>query len=92
VVCNYHGKKNNEIKLMNLDHKYLENTLDWYYMCAKCHKIYDYLAGLVGNKKVKSIPNLIKNLKQLQNREEREQLLKEVILKSLIKEHNKEKE
>jgi len=79
VVCNYHGKKNNEIKLMNLDHKYLENTLDWYYMCAKCHKIYDYLAGLVGNKKVKSIPNLIKNLKQLQTREEREQALKDII-------------
>ncbi len=79
MVCNYHGKKNNEIELMNLDHKYLENTLDWYYMCAKCHKIYDYLAGLVGNKKVKSIPNLIKNLKQLQTREEREQALKDII-------------
>ncbi|KKL51778.1 hypothetical protein LCGC14_2292090 [marine sediment metagenome] len=67
------------IHLMNLDHKYLDNTLDYYYMCIWCHKIYDFLAGLRKHKTIKPIPNLIKNLLQLKTREEREQLLKKVI-------------
>ena len=64
---------------MNLDHKYLDNTLDYYYMCIWSHKIYDFLAGLRKHKTIKPIPNLIKNLLQLKTREEREQLLKKVI-------------
>ncbi len=96
-ICPKCGKKPRieNMHLMNLDHEYRNNPNEWFYMCNYCHKIYHSLAGLggkIGIVTIKPIPNLIKNLLQLKNREEREQLLKEVILKSLIKEHNKEKE
>ncbi|KKM78439.1 hypothetical protein LCGC14_1360070, partial [marine sediment metagenome] len=82
--CPYCNKPKGKRKLdlMNLFHTYLENSLDYYYMCQKCHKIYHSLAGLEKrNSKVKSIPNLIKDLLKLKTRVEREQLLKKVILK-----------
>ena len=93
--CNKPKSKKRKLDLINLFHIYLENPLDYYFMCQKCHNIYHSLAGLGGKTSgitIKPIPNLIKNLKQLQTREEREKLLKEVILKSLIKEHDEKEE
>ncbi len=79
------GKR--RIDLMNINHQYENNILDYYYMCKKCHEgINHYLVGLWKGK-IKPIHNLIENLLQLKTREEREQLLKKVILKckNLIK-------
>ncbi|KKL62517.1 hypothetical protein LCGC14_2184430 [marine sediment metagenome] len=82
--CNKLKSKKRKFDLMNLDHNYLENTLDYYYACHNCHNIYHTLAGLGGKTSgitIKPIPNLIKNLQKLKTREERKKLLKEVILK-----------
>ena len=84
-ICPFCGKLKSKRKLdlMNINHTYKENTLDWYYICQHCHLgIYHFLVGFEGEyKTIKPIPNLINNLLQLKTREEREQLLKEVILK-----------
>ena len=72
------------LDLMNIDHEYKENILEYYHICQKCHNIYHSLAGLGGKTSgitIKPIPNLIKNLQKLKTREERKKLLKEVILK-----------
>lgn len=82
IICPICDKKHNKIDLMNIDHQYKENTLDYYYMCNHCHTgVYEYLAGLVeGHKTIKSVPNLIGDLLKLKTRIEREKLLKEIIL------------
>lgn len=79
--CDKKPKSKKHIHLMNIDHKYSENTLDWYFMCRDCHLgKYHYLAGLEKrNGKIKPIPNIIKNLLQLRTRKERGELLKEMI-------------
>ena len=85
--CPYCNKPKGKRKLhlMNIDHQYNNNLLDYYYICPKCHKgIYHGLAGLGGKTSgiiIKPIPNLINNLLKLKTREERFQLLKKVILK-----------
>ena len=45
-ICDKKPKNKKEIHLMNINHKYLDNSLDWYYMCTKCHNKYHFLAGL----------------------------------------------
>ena len=83
-ICNK-PKGEKKLDLMNIDHQYNENIFDYYYICTKCHTgVYEFLAGLKKGK-IKPIPNLIQNLSQLQTRIEREQLLKNVILKYINK-------
>ena len=83
-ICDKKPKDKKKLDLMNIDHTYKERPLDWYYICSKCHEgKYHYLAGLKKGKTIKSIPNLIHNLLQLETREERFQLLREVISKYL---------
>jgi len=87
-ICPICNKKSNirKMNLMNINHQYKENPLDYYYICGKCHiGKYHYLSGLKKCKKIKPIPNLIKNLLSLKTREERFKLLKEVILNVGIK-------
>lgn len=83
-TCSICGKKKGKrnLDLMNINHIYKKNTLLYYYMCNDCHiNKYHFLAGLdKRNRKIKPIHNLIKNLLNLKTREERKQLLKEVIL------------
>ena len=76
-VCNVIDKC---IDLMNLDHQYSENPLDYYYLCRYCHNIiYHCLVGFKKSKKIPVNPNLLPALLQLEIREEREELLKETL-------------
>ncbi|KKK49370.1 hypothetical protein LCGC14_3135750, partial [marine sediment metagenome] len=83
--CPYCNKPKGKRKLhlMNINHQYNNISNEWFYICSYCHtKVYHYLAGLEKrNGKIKPIPNLIEDLKKLETREEREQLLKNVIKK-----------
>ena len=78
-ICDKKPRIKKYMHLINLDHNYLDNLLDWYYICKWCHDLYDFSTGLRKNVNIKKSPNLIKNLLNLKTREERFQLLKKVI-------------
>ncbi len=81
-ICDKKPRIKKYMHLINLDHNYLDNTLDWYYICKWCHDLYDFSTGLRKKSKIiKKSPNLIEDLLKLKTREKRFRLLKEVISK-----------
>ena len=81
-VCNV---KDTRIELINLDHTYQNNILDYYYLCQYCHdKIYHCLIGIKKSKKIPVDYAFMSELFTLQSYEKRRLLLNEVVLNAKI--------
>lgn len=57
-LCEKCGKTNKRIHLANKSGKYLTDVSDWFYLCPKCHRIFDFANGM-GRKghRNKFVPN-----------------------------------